>query len=101
MPLIENQVSTQHRRRIGKFWRWAIPAALAGIAVPVVVVQIAIARAGPILKGRVVETLRARFGSEVQLDTLQVSIVHGVDNIVGTHLSTNSRGNGPCARACH
>ncbi len=42
-------------------------------------VQIAIARAGPILKGRVVETLRARFGSEVQLDELRVTIAHGVD----------------------
>jgi len=37
------------------------------------------ARANPILKGRVVETLRARFGSDVQLDSLQVSITHGVE----------------------
>ncbi|HEY3627744.1 MAG TPA: AsmA-like C-terminal region-containing protein [Terracidiphilus sp.] len=49
------------------------------MAVPIIVVQIAMARAGPILKGRVVETLRARFGSDVQLDTLQVTIAHGVD----------------------
>jgi len=85
LPLIQNQVSAQHRRKIGKFWRWAIPAVLVGLVLPVLVVQIAIARAGPILKGRVVETLRARFGSEVQLDNLQVSIVHGV-NVTGRGL---------------
>jgi hypothetical protein len=38
-----------------------------------------VARAGPILKGRVVETLRARFGSEVQLDSLQVKVTHGLE----------------------
>ena len=42
------------------------------------IVQIAIKRAEPILKGRVVETLRARFGSNVQLDSLQVNVLHGV-----------------------
>lgn len=59
--------------------RWVIPAALIAIAVPIMVVQIAIRRAEPILKGRVVETLRARFGSDVQLDDLQVNVLHGVN----------------------
>lgn len=45
----------------------------------IVVVQIVLAHAGPILKGRVIETLRARFESEVQLDTLQVSITRGLE----------------------
>jgi hypothetical protein len=62
-----------------------IPAVLAGVAIPVAMVQIAIARAGPILKERVVETLRARFGSDVQLDSLQVSVEHGV-NVSGSGL---------------
>ena len=79
MPLIQHQVPAQHRTRIGKLWLWAIPAVVIGVLIPVAVVQIAIARAGPILKGRVVETLRARFGSDVQLDTLNVSVMHGVD----------------------
>ena len=38
-----------------------------------------LARAGPILKGRVVETLRARFDSDVQLDKLQVSVGRGLE----------------------
>jgi hypothetical protein len=79
LPLIENQVSTPRPRRIKTFWRWAIPAALVAIAAPVLILQIAIARAGPILKGRVIDTLKARFGSDVQLDTLHVSIAHGVN----------------------
>jgi hypothetical protein len=58
---------------------------LLAIAVPIVMVRIAIAHAGPILKGRVVETLHARFGSDVQLDTLHVSIADGVD-VSGTGL---------------
>jgi hypothetical protein len=35
-------------------------------------------RAEPILKGRVIETLRARFDSRVELDTLQVSLIKGL-----------------------
>ena len=85
MPLIENQVSTPRPRRINRFWRWAIPATLIAVALPVLIVQIAIARAGPILKGRVIETLEARFGSDVQLDSLHVSITHGV-NVSGSGL---------------
>ena len=49
------------------------------IAVLIVVVQIVLTHASPILKGRVIETLRARFDSEVQLDNLQVSIVRGLE----------------------
>lgn len=55
------------------------------VVIPIVVVQIMMARAGPILKGRVVETLRARFGSDVQLDSLQVRIAHGI-NVTGSGL---------------
>lgn len=66
-----------HARR-SRAWRWGIAAGalviLLAVAVPVV-----LSRAGPILKGRVVETLRARFGSDVQLDDFQVGIAHGLE----------------------
>lgn len=55
---------------------------MAAIFIPIAVVQIAIARAGPILKGRLVDTLRARFGTDVQLDSLHVNVLHGV-NVTG------------------
>lgn len=64
--------------RHSKIWRWAIPAALLAIIALIVVVKIVLAHANPILKGRVVETLRARFNSDVQLDNLQVSIGLGL-----------------------
>ena len=35
-------------------------------------------RAEPILKGRVIETLRARFDSRVELDSLEVSLIKGL-----------------------
>jgi hypothetical protein len=40
--------------------------------------EVMLKRAEPILKGRVIETLRARFDSRVELDTLQVSIIRGL-----------------------
>ena len=42
------------------------------------VARIVIKRAEPILKGRVIETLSTRFGSKVELDDLQVSVVQGL-----------------------
>ena len=63
--------------RPGVRW-WAgtmllVMALLAGVAALVV------RRAGPILKGRVTETLSARFNSRVELDALSVSLVRGLE----------------------
>jgi hypothetical protein len=79
--LIINQVQQSAQRksaRASKAWHWGIPALLAAVVL-FVVVPIVLARANPILKGRVVETLQARFDSEVQLDALQISIARGVE----------------------
>ncbi len=73
LAVTQHQASTTPHAARSRFWRWGI-LIVALMLVPVIVVQILVARAGPILKGRVVETLRARFGSEVQLDSLHVSI---------------------------
>jgi len=72
------QTIKRPRTRRSKAWRWGIPSLILGIVVLIIVVQIVLAHAGPILKGRVIETLRARFDSEVQLDNLQVSITRGL-----------------------
>ena len=81
MLLIHHPASTQgihHKRR--KLLRWLIPSVLAPVAVPILVVQIAIARAGPVLKGKVVEnparTLR-RSGT-YRLDTRVVDLAGNV-----------------------
>ncbi len=52
------------------------------LSVLIVVFQILLKRATPILKGRVIETLSTHFDSKVELDNLQVSITHGL-NVTG------------------
>jgi hypothetical protein len=45
----------------------------------VIVANVMIRRAGPILKGRVTETLSARFNGRAELDSLNVSVLHGLE----------------------
>ena len=52
--------------------------AVAAAMVLLVVGEVMLRRAEPILKGRVIETLTARFDSKVELDDLQVSLVRGL-----------------------
>jgi hypothetical protein len=73
------------RGHVRRFWRWVIWSVLLGCGVLVLVLQILLARAGPIVKGRVVETLRAHFHSRVELDRLTVSIDRGLQ-ITGSGL---------------
>ncbi len=59
-------------------WRWVIWIAVTALVVLLVVGELMFERAGPILKGRVIETLSARFDSRVELDDLQVSLLKGL-----------------------
>jgi hypothetical protein len=65
-------------RRKSKAWRWVLWSTLIAVLVLLVVGEVMLRRAGPILKGRVIETLSTRFDSRVELDDLQVSIVKGL-----------------------
>ncbi|WP_325386434.1 hypothetical protein [Edaphobacter sp.] len=60
-------------------WRWIAVSALLAVIVLVVVADAMLHRAGPILKGRVVETLSTRFKSRVELDKFQVSVLSGLE----------------------
>ncbi len=64
------------RRR--KTLRWIAISTVLAIVVLAIVGQIMIDHAGPILKGRVIETLSTRFNSEVDLDRLSVSLIKGL-----------------------
>jgi len=44
----------------------------------VIIAEIVLRRASPILKGRVIETVSTRFQSQVELDKLDVSLLHGL-----------------------
>ncbi len=62
-----------------KLWKWlAVVLVLSTVAL-FIVAKIVLSRATPILKGRVIETLSTRFESKVDLDQLDVSVLHGLE----------------------
>jgi hypothetical protein len=65
------------RRRFRK-WRWIVGILVAVLAVVAISIYMVIARAQPILRARVIETLSARFKSRVELADLHVWIANGV-----------------------
>jgi hypothetical protein len=67
--------SSSCKRRI---WKWLGISLLLSVVALTIVAEIMLRRAGPILKGRVIETLSTRFNSKVELDTLDVSLFHGL-----------------------
>src|SRR6476620_1238719 len=66
----------KHRRGA---WAWVGISALSALVTFLIVVEVMIERAGPILKGRVIETLSTRFDSRVDLDVLNVSVFRGLE----------------------
>jgi hypothetical protein len=70
--------SNKGPRRRG-VWGWIFVSLLLAVIVLAAVGEILVHRAGPILKGRVIETLSARFDSRVELDGLQVSVIKGLE----------------------
>jgi hypothetical protein len=60
-------------------WRWIAISLLLIVIVVAATVEIMFHRAGPILKGRVIETLSTRFDSRVEMDGFQVSVVKGFE----------------------
>jgi hypothetical protein len=66
----------KHRRGV---WAWVGISLLSALVTFLIVVEFMIERAGPILKGRVIETLSTRFDSRVDLDVLNVSVLRGLE----------------------
>ncbi len=70
------------RRRL---WSWvAVILSLSALTLGLVT-AILLDRAAPILRGRVIETLSARFDSKVELESVDVSVLRGL-NVTGQHL---------------
>jgi hypothetical protein len=61
-----------------RVWRWLAIAGLLAVIVLAIVGEVMVHRAAPILKGRVIETLRTRFNSRVELDGFDVSVLKGL-----------------------
>jgi hypothetical protein len=60
-------------------WGWVAISALFTLIALAVVGEVLLHRAGPILKGRVIETLSTRFQSRVEMDGFQVSLLRGLE----------------------
>ncbi len=67
------------------FWGWILVSLLLAVVVLAAIGQVMVHRAGPILKGRIIETLSARFDSHVELDSVKVSLTRGLE-VSGTGL---------------
>ena len=72
-PIIENPITEKSTRSGSHWWVWVL-----AVVVLLVVGEVMLKRAEPILKGRVIETLSTRFNSRVELDDLQVSLIKGL-----------------------
>ena len=60
-------------------WGWVLISLLIAVIVLAVIGEIMVHRAMPILKGRVIETLSARFNSRVEMDGFSVSVLKGLE----------------------
>lgn len=60
-------------------WRWILVSMSIAAIVLASVGEVMVHRAGPILKGRVIETLSTRFESRVELEGLSVSLLRGLE----------------------
>ncbi|MBS1801553.1 MAG: hypothetical protein JSS95_17215 [Acidobacteria bacterium] len=60
-------------------WRWIAFSLLLLVVIVAATIEITFHRAGPILKGRVVETLSTLFDSQVDLDGFHVSVMKGFE----------------------
>jgi hypothetical protein len=73
---IVSDPKTAKRRGV---WDWILISLLIAVIVLAVIGEIAMHRAMPILKGRVIETLSARFDSRVEIDGFSVSVLKGLE----------------------
>ena len=66
-------------RRGKRVLQWVMFTMFLAAVVLGVVAMVMVRRAGPILKGRVIETLSARFDSRVELDDFHVGLGRGLE----------------------
>ena len=72
------QIVQMPGRRRSRRWRWIAAILLLVLVVAIFCIRFAISHAEPILRTRVIETLSTRFKSRVELASLHVSIMDGL-----------------------
>jgi hypothetical protein len=65
-------------RKSRRLWMWGGIVALIFLAASLIVVKLVVARAEPILRARVLQTLSARFHGKVQLEGFGISVGNGI-----------------------
>lgn len=75
----QQAVPSDQSSRRKRIWTWIAISALVLVVGVVIAGEVLISRASPILKGRVEETLSARFDSKVELESLSVSLFRGLE----------------------
>jgi len=73
---VNDEASPKRKRGV---WGWVAVSLVIAVIVLAVIGEVVAHRAAPILKGRVIETLSARFNSRVELDGFDVSVVKGLE----------------------
>jgi hypothetical protein len=76
MQVSSTRTTNRHRRK--RLWEWIGIFAFIGLAIAAGTVRFVIARAQPILRARVIDTLSNRFDSKVELESFHVSVLDGV-----------------------
>lgn len=76
---MDKDISQRSHYRRRRMWKWLAGSILVSTATLMMVATIMLRRAGPIFKGRVIETLSTRFDSRVVLDRFQVSVLRGLE----------------------
>jgi hypothetical protein len=82
-------MSSKHVKR-GSPWKWIGLIAVACLALALLAIRSVIHRAQPILRARVIDTLTTRFKSRVDLASLDVSVMRGLE-VSGTGLKIFGR----------
>jgi len=76
MQVSSKRTTNRHRRK--RLWEWIGIFAFIGLAITAGTVRFVIARAQPILRARVIDTLSNRFDSKVELESFHVSVLDGI-----------------------
>jgi hypothetical protein len=79
--MTEKNESAEERKHVKRrgVWGWIFVSLLMAVIAVAVVGEVMMHRAAPILKGRVIETLSARFKSRVEMDGFAVSVLKGLE----------------------
>ncbi len=79
MPERSESADVRGGKRRRGVWGWIAISLLLAVIALAVIAEVMMHRAAPILKGRVIETLSARFKSKVELDEFHVSALKGLE----------------------